>query len=60
MLDSERERLDRALSWLRSHLNRLKLKRKSVESKLDGLSAEIDRVCDEIGIAEERRRGLGR
>lgn len=55
---SERQRLEQALRWLRSHLNRLRLERKSLESKLDQLTTEIERVSDEIGIAEERERSL--
>jgi len=54
--ESERQRLDKALRWLRSHLNRLKLERKSTEAELVKLSREIDRVSDEIQIAEQRRR----
>jgi prefoldin subunit 5 len=54
----EGQRIDRALRWLRSHLKRLELERKSFENKLAELTAEIERVAAEIETAEERRRRL--
>lgn len=59
MTGSEADKIEGALRWLRSHLNRLKLERKSLESKLGQMNIEIDRVSDEIETAEERRRRAG-
>lgn len=59
MAATEGEQLERALRWLRSHLNRLKLERQSLEKRHSQLTAEIDRVSDEIEIAERRQHELG-
>jgi prefoldin subunit 5 len=56
---TEGERLEQALRWLRSHLNRLKLERQSLQTRLSQLSTEIDRVSDEIEIAESRKQREG-
>lgn len=53
---SDAERLKNALRWLESHHRRLGIQKKSLDHQLAKLTAELDRVADEIDTAAERLR----
>jgi predicted RNase H-like nuclease (RuvC/YqgF family) len=48
--------LEKALSWLQSHVKRLRIERDSLRSRLEVVTREVERVESEIEIAEKSLR----